>query len=198
MMCTHWKDKEDVYMLSTCVEEGETEVMRAGKPKHIPNVVHIYNNSMGSVDRNDQMLTSYLAERKRVKKYKKYFYHLLNQSVLNAFIISQKKGNKKNSLKFREQLTEKLFQMYCTAESKPQTQGHLSRNNVVQLVERYFPKMIPSNAIKPNPSRRCAVCSANKIRKGTRYYCKDCDVGVCVVRCFEYYHTKYDHKNVFE
>ena len=54
-------------MLSSCVEEGEIEVMRAGKPKQIPDVVHIYNNSMGGVDRADQMLTSYSTERKRVK-----------------------------------------------------------------------------------------------------------------------------------
>ena len=53
------KDKKDVYMLSVCVEEGETEVMRGGKPKYIPNVVHIYDNSMRGIDRSDQMLTSY-------------------------------------------------------------------------------------------------------------------------------------------
>ena len=126
MMCTHCKDKKDVYMLSICVEEGETEVMRGGKPKHIPNVVHIYDNSMGGIDRSDQMLTSYSTEHKHVKKWcKKYFYHLLNQSVLSAFIISQRKGNKETSLKFREQLKEKLFQTYCTAESKSQHRATL-------------------------------------------------------------------------
>ena len=68
-------------MLSSCVEEGDIEVMRAGKPKQIPDVVHIYNNSMGGVDLADQMLTSYSTERKRVKKwYKKYLDH--------AFILS--------------------------------------------------------------------------------------------------------------
>ena len=94
LLCTHWKDKKDVYMLSSCTEEGEIEVMRAGKPKQIPNVVHIYNNIMGGVDRADEMLTFYSTERKHVKKwYKKYFHHLFNQSVLNVFIISQRKGN---------------------------------------------------------------------------------------------------------
>ena len=47
-------------------------------------------------------------------------------------------------------------------------------------------------------SKRCALCSANKIRKDTRYYCKDCDVGLCVVPCFEYYHTKTDFSNAFK
>ena len=92
LMCTHWEDKKDVYILSSCVQEGEIEVMRAGKPKQIPNVVHIYNNIMGGVDRADQMLTFYSTERKHVKKwYKKYFHHLFNQSVLNAFISPKEK-----------------------------------------------------------------------------------------------------------
>ena len=39
--------------------------MRAGKPKQIPNVAHIYNNSMGGVDCANQMLTSYSTEGKR-------------------------------------------------------------------------------------------------------------------------------------
>ena len=34
----------------------------------------------------------------------------------------------------------------------------------------------------------CFIKLANKIRKHTRCYCKDCDVGLCVVPCFEYYH----------
>ena len=92
LMRTHWKHKKDVYMLSSCTEEGEIELMRAGKPKQIPNVVHIYNNSMGGVDRADQMLTFYSTERKHVKKwYKKYFHHLFSQSVLNTFISPKEK-----------------------------------------------------------------------------------------------------------
>ena len=55
-----------------------------------------------------------------------------------------------------------------------------------------------SNMRSVSPTRRCAVCSVNKIRKDIRYYCKDCDVGLCVVPCFEYFHTKTDFSNVFE
>ena len=92
LMRTHWKHKKDVYMLSSCTEEGEIELMRAAKPKQIPNVVHIYNNSMGGVDRANQVLTFYSTECKHVKKwYKKYFHHLFSQSVLNTFISPKEK-----------------------------------------------------------------------------------------------------------
>ena len=36
-----------------------------------------------------------------------------------------------------------------------------------------------------------------KLEKDTLYYCKDCDVGLCVVLCFEYCHMKTDFSNVF-
>lgn len=31
-----------------------------------------------------------------------------------------------------------------------------------------------------------------RIRKETRYYCPDCDVGLCLTPCFKLYHTKAD------
>ena len=69
IMCTRWKDKKDVFTMSTCVEDGILQVRRAGQPKDIPKVIDTYNKNMGGVDRSDQMLTSYEIERKRVKKW---------------------------------------------------------------------------------------------------------------------------------
>ena len=87
-MVTQWRDKKDVSMMSTCVNDGTVTVKRAGKDKEIPCVADFYNQHMGGVDKSDQMLTSYEIERKRVKKwYKKVFHHLVNQSVFNAHIV---------------------------------------------------------------------------------------------------------------
>ena len=110
IMCTRWKDKKDVFTMSTCVEDGILQVRRAGQPKDIPKVIDTYNKNMGGVDRSDQMLTSYEIERKRVKKwYKKFFYHLVNVCVFNAHIIATKLGSKVTQLQFREELIESLF-----------------------------------------------------------------------------------------
>ena len=32
-----------------------------------------------------------------------------------------------------------------------------------------------------------------KKRKDTRYWCTKCGVGVCLLECFEFYHTKLDY-----
>ena len=41
IMVTNWKDKKDVHMISTFVNDGEENVKRAGKDKNIPAVVDI-------------------------------------------------------------------------------------------------------------------------------------------------------------
>jgi hypothetical protein len=38
--------------------------------------------------------------------------------------------------------------------------------------------------------RRCIVCSKNEKWKDTRYEYKECNVSICVDRCFERYHTQ--------
>ena len=63
VMVTQWRDKKDVSMMSTCVNDGNVIVKRAGKDKEIPRVVDFYNQHMGGVDKSDQMLTSYEIQR---------------------------------------------------------------------------------------------------------------------------------------
>ena len=47
-----------------------------------------YNKNMGDVDWKDQILQTFLIERKRMNKwYMKIFKRLLNTVILNAFII---------------------------------------------------------------------------------------------------------------
>jgi hypothetical protein len=38
--------------------------------------------------------------------------------------------------------------------------------------------------------RRCHMCSLNKKTRSTLFYCKKCDIGLCVVDCFEEWHTR--------
>ena len=74
-----------------------------------------------------------------------------------------------------------------------------SRSHVLlsplRLTERHFIGTIPGTEKNVKPSRRCVVCSENKVRSETRYMCIDCKVGLCVVHCFMYY-TKENFKSV--
>jgi hypothetical protein len=64
-----------------------------------------YNKSMIGVDLKDQLLHSYLIERKQMNKwYKKLFRRLLNTSILNAMIIYKSNtGRSIDQLSFRVQ-----------------------------------------------------------------------------------------------
>ncbi|GFX13621.1 piggyBac transposable element-derived protein 4 [Trichonephila clavipes] len=70
--------------------------------------------------------------------------------------------------------------------------------NPMRLTERHFLEVIAPSEKKLRPARKCYVCSLKKndngkrIRKETRYFCPDCDVGLCLTPCFKLYHTKLD------
>ena len=197
LMVTQWKDKKDVTMMSSCVNDCTVNVIRAGKEKTIPTVVDFYNMNMGGVDRSDQMLTSYEVERKRVKKwYKKMFHHLINQAVFNSQIIHKALGGTLTPLKFREKLIHDIVVKYPpTHVTTPGRHGRggVNKDTELRLVGRHFPAYADDNSEKglKKKSRRCVVCTkrGNK-RKETRFICPECDVGLCAAPCFRDYHTK--------
>src|SRR6218665_1446026 len=96
--------------------------------KRKPTAIVTYNNNMGAVDVRDQMLASYPMERKRTKTwYKKFFRHLLNQTVLNSYILYKKNDDapKLNHVQFVMKLTERLLEMYHTPK-QAQSRGRPS------------------------------------------------------------------------
>ncbi|XP_053974119.1 protein jim lovell-like isoform X12 [Hylaeus volcanicus] len=64
-----------------------------------------------------------------------------------------------------------------------------------RLIERHFPETIPPTEKKSKPVRKCVQCSkkicanGKRVRKETRYYCPECDAGLCITPCFRLYHT---------
>ena len=70
---------------------------------------------------------------------------------------------------------------------QPSVSTHV-QNPPTTLTERHFPDFVPETLSSTRPLRRCVVCSKVK-RKETRYQCIKCDVGLCVINCFEKYHT---------
>ncbi|KAI4489037.1 PREDICTED: protein abrupt-like isoform X1 [Polistes canadensis] len=60
-----------------------------------------------------------------------------------------------------------------------------------RLTGRHFLSVYYSNIAKSkNARRKCVVCAKNKKRSETRYECKKCNVGLCIDKCFELYHTQ--------
>lgn len=196
-MALQWRDKKLVTLLSTVHDATMTEVVNRKKEKvSKPAVVIDYNHTMGGVDKSDQMLSYYPATRSRQKiYYKNIFRHLLDMAVFNAFVLHQKQGGKLSHLEFRLAVVEGLIQKYHDP-NRILKRGRPSDTSLQRLTARHFVSYIPPTPGKELPTRRCVVCCKarggvdKKVRKETRYWCKDCGVGLCAIPCFEVYHTK--------
>jgi len=92
---------------------------------------------------------------------------------------------------FRIQLIRGLIERY--AQPKRALGRPVSGDNPLRLTERHFPSLVPPTAANKNVQRYCIVCSQTpkgaKKRTDTRNQCAICDVALCVVGCFEVYHT---------
>jgi hypothetical protein len=153
-----------------------------------PISVSEYNKLMIGVDLKDQLLHSYLIERKRMNTwYMKLLRRLLNTSILNAMIIYRgNTGKSIDQLPFRIQLTEGLFVKYVNAVEHKVLGRYSSDNTVPHLTEGHFISKIPPTANKSRPQIRCVVCQKRGRKKDTVYWC---DVGLCI-ECFCDYHTQ--------
>lgn len=207
MIVMKWCDKKEISLISTCHDATfqETE-SKFGSKKMKPAIVCDYNQTMGGVDKADQQMATYSIMRSQQKKYyKKLFRHLVDQCLLNAYVLHKKyKNESQEHVSFMIQIVLQIVQTHSAdVLSKPKVgrcrieRSLLGDSTPARLTERHFIKTIPPTAGKENPTRKCVICchkkkNGKKMRKETRYFCKQCDVGLCVDPCFEIYHTKED------
>ena len=73
---------------------------------------------------------------------------------------------------------------------KLDVRGRPSIETPVRITAQHFPSKVQSSE---DGRRRCFVCSHTtrgpKRETKTSYECKECNVGLCAVPCFEAYHT---------
>ncbi|CAH2020340.1 unnamed protein product [Acanthoscelides obtectus] len=87
------------------------------------------------------------------------------------------------------------MEKYHQTEFSPRTGRPSTQLTPLRLTGRHFPDLIPATEKKANPTRQCGICSRardereKKIRRGTKYYCADCETPLCVTPCFRIYHT---------
>lgn len=92
MMTCKWKDKRDVHMLSTVhkpkmINKVTNKKDRSGNLIKKPECILDYNSNMGLIDKSDMQTSFNNTSRKSMKWYKKFFFHLLDLSILNSGII---------------------------------------------------------------------------------------------------------------
>ena len=125
--------------------------------------------------------------RKSLKWYKKLFFHLLDVTIYNCYVLY--KLTKKESLQFSNFCLVLVKDLCARYGEATKSSGRPGANHHDRLTERHFPSLIPESK-----QRQCYVCNNTNMKprqktKRTRYECRFCNKGLCIAPCFEEYHT---------
>ncbi|PNF17185.1 hypothetical protein B7P43_G06584 [Cryptotermes secundus] len=185
-----WKDKRDVYMLTNMhAPPAEGNFCDEHRNAIKPAIVADYNMHMGYVDKADRMTNSYSISRRTWKWTKKLFFHLLDLTILNSFIVLSSCGAKISHRDFRLTLVRNMLEHAATCRPRPQ--GPLGRppalSSTIYRLEEASRQHWPNHSDK---RLNCRVCSARGKRRRIQTKCEKCDVGLCILGCFKEYHTK--------
>ncbi|KAJ8945533.1 hypothetical protein NQ318_020378 [Aromia moschata] len=168
----------------TTLREGLVDVLMDVVCPGVPGVYeHPGHRRPGAVDRTDMMLSSTECVRKTVKWYKKLFFHIVDLCLLNSHALYLTQNQEKVPLAtFQLNLIRQLLEKYNLPKVTPVKPT--LRNP--ELMGRHFPALVPDNKV-----RRCTVCAKlilkRRKRRESRYMCSECNVGLCVHPCFEFF-----------
>jgi len=114
-----WKDRREVYMLTNMdpppAEENFCDSNRPVKP----HIVERYNRHMGFVNNSDRMAISYSMDRRNLKWTTKLFFHLLDLTILNSWILPSSRGAQYTHRDFRLLLVRNLIEEAGKSQDRP-------------------------------------------------------------------------------
>ncbi|CAH2101204.1 unnamed protein product [Euphydryas editha] len=210
-----WKDNKQVILASTHVgAEPVSQIERfdkKGKKKILiacPKLVKEYNAHMGGVELMDSYLGRYRIRMKSRKWYLRIFYHLVDLTIINAWILYKKVLSKKgkhtkeimNLADFRSELADTL----CKYETPRNNRGRPSNSSLDKEQPKKMRKNKPVQVLPPRDIRldgvghelvrnetrmrcmrpQCSLLSINK--------CNKCNVSLCSKKstnCFAIFHS---------
>ena len=151
-----------------------------------------YNENRGLIDKYDMQISFTKCIRRSEKWYKKFFFHLVDLTIYNAYVLYKLKKN--INLRLAEYQLELIREIIGKYGSQVQTSiGRPRSEHPLRLTARHFPSRIASTVTQAKRKRKCYVCAhtvrREKSRRDTLYECIECDVGLCVTDCFKDYHT---------
>ena len=105
-----WKDRREVYMLINMdPPSAEGNFCDHSKRPVKTNIVERYNRHMGYVENSDHMSNSYWMSRRTFKWTTKLFFHFLDLTILNSWILLSSCGAKYTHWDFRLLLVRNLI-----------------------------------------------------------------------------------------
>ena len=202
IMVCRWKDKRDVYTISTNNNGLDTEKPRSRFKRDlitVPSVIVDYNKHMGGVDHFDQLRSYYDVGRTGRRWWKYLFWGFLNITIINAYILwylstLPHTNNKRSwSLKyFKLKLGHSLGDNF-TSRKRHSLQGTDKTRKIRATIQR---EVIQGHSLVEFDSRKkiCVVCkkSGKKTAGGnsiqTIFGCSGCSENMCK-SCFRIHHN---------
>ncbi|CAF1349211.1 unnamed protein product [Didymodactylos carnosus] len=194
LLYLRWYDKREINMLTTIHND---DMIRTEKINHItnepvvkPRCIVDYNSNMGAVDNTDMQVSFSECVRKTIKWNKKLFFHIMDMTLLNAYIMyKEKTGKRLKFLDYRLEVVREIVHKFGNMKKEGKGRPSLS-STPLRLTERHFPSRIQPNGKQAIRRRACIVCSRTELgpkkRTDTLYECVEC---LCVDDCFKKYHT---------
>lgn len=189
-----WMDRKPVCFLSSVHSPRKVSTVlrrqRDGTRVEVgcPEVVKVYNETMGGVDKFDQLRECYAIGRRSVKWWHRIFYYLIDLAIVNSYSMWKIKSDtpsKCHQLDFRINLARQLIAGFSSRKSRARP-TNFRKQNVPDSVRMtnvgvHMPEKHPN-------SRRCKLCAAKKVQKRTLFICSCCKVPLCIDKCFAQYH----------
>lgn len=173
-----------VFLINVCTGKTDYENNNIRKSECIIK----YNKSMGSVDKTDMLLSSIECVQKTIKWYKKVHFHLIDMALLNAYSYKQVTGKNPALADFQLELVREIIDKYKSKVKTPKLYS-MKIDELLHTQKMHFISEV-STTERRKFYRRCVLCSKEKKRKDTKYFCKEYGVGLCAVPCFEIYDKK--------
>jgi len=208
-----WKDNKLVILLSTFVGMNPVEHVKRFSKKEkktimvpFPKIVSIYNKHMGGVDLLDANIGRYKISIKSRKWYMRLFYHLIDITVTNSWILQKRiyesKGQKYQSslADFREELAVSLCQMGELVS--PKRGRPLKEDKLGNITDKKRQRNVNTTPIDvrfdgfqhmPEWSQSRQKCKYLGCKGITYISCAKCSKALCFTRssnCFNKYHMK--------
>jgi len=165
-----WKDRWEIYMLTNMdPPSAEGNFCDDSNRPVKPHIVEPYNWHMGYVDNSDHMANSYSMSRHTFKRTMRLFFHFLDPTVFNSWILLSSCGATYTHWDFRLLLVRNLIEEAGKSQDRPTPRlvGRPSSGakDVLQLESRHNKHW----TMKSSTKLRCYLCSSRDQRKGTIY-----------------------------
>ncbi|XP_049767584.1 piggyBac transposable element-derived protein 4-like [Schistocerca cancellata] len=177
VMIGKWKDRREVSYISTEYPNTMERVQNARQQivaKPLPIIR--YNSCMSGTDRQDQMLSYYLCERKTIRWPKKLFFHVVDMLMFNAhYLYNKYSGHNMTLYDYRIQIIKGLLPPMDV------TKGVRNKCKDTHVVQ----KRDATEGTKQVMRKRCKTCAARGKRTDTPYVCITCpnQPGFCLNCC---------------